>query len=73
MKTAEGYAESLRRRSVRLFLRGERVEQPIEHPSAAPSVRTSAERSRFIDGPLDRVTHVFAGRDDLLREKASQG
>jgi 4-hydroxybutyryl-CoA dehydratase/vinylacetyl-CoA-Delta-isomerase len=84
MKTAEEYVESLRRRNVRLFLRGERVEQPVDHPIVAPSVRTVAEsyrlahdpahralftaHSRFIDGPVNRFTHVFESRDDLLRK-----
>ncbi len=84
MKTAEEYVESLRRRNVRLFLRGKRIENPVDHPIVAPSVRTVAEsyrlahdpahralftaHSRFIDAPVNRFTHVFETRDDLLRK-----
>jgi 4-hydroxybutyryl-CoA dehydratase/vinylacetyl-CoA-Delta-isomerase len=84
MKTAEEYVESLRRRNVRVFMRGERVESPVEHPVIAPSIRSVAEsyrlahdpahralftaRSRFIDADVNRFTHVFESREDLLRK-----
>lgn len=84
MKTAEEYVESLRRRSVRLFVRGKLVERPVDHPLIAPSVRTVAEsyrlaedpstrdlvvaRSRFIDAEVNRFTHIFETREDLLKK-----
>jgi 4-hydroxybutyryl-CoA dehydratase/vinylacetyl-CoA-Delta-isomerase len=84
MKTAEEYVASLRKRNVRLFVRGARVDEPVDHPMVAPSVRTVAEsyrlahdpayrelftaHSRFIDAPVNRFTHVFETREDLLRK-----
>lgn len=84
MKTVEEYLASLRSRSVRLFVRGKRVENPVDHPLIAPSVRTVAEsyrlaadpamrdlvvaRSRFIDADVNRFTHIFETREDLLKK-----
>ena len=84
MKTAEEYVASLRRRSIRLFVRGERVDNPVDHPLIAASVRTVAEtyrlahdpahrdlvvaHSRFINGPVNRFTHIFEQPEDLLRK-----
>ncbi|NUQ76730.1 MAG: 4-hydroxybutyryl-CoA dehydratase [Polyangiaceae bacterium] len=84
MKTVEQYLASLRGRNVRLFVRGKRVENPVDHPLIAPSVRTIAEsyrlaedpqyrplvvaRSRFIDAEVNRFTHIFETPDDLLKK-----
>jgi 4-hydroxybutyryl-CoA dehydratase / vinylacetyl-CoA-Delta-isomerase len=84
MKTAEEYVASLRERNVRLFVRGKLVENPVDHPLIAPSVRTVAEsyrlaadpayrdlvvaRSRFIDADVNRFTHIFETREDLLKK-----
>lgn len=84
MKTAEEYVASLRRRNVRLFVRGKQVEDPVDHPLIAPSVRAVAEsyrlaedpafrdvvvaRSRFIDADVNRFTHIFETREDLLKK-----
>src|SRR5690242_9615061 len=84
MKTAEEYVASLRERNVRLFVRGKLVESPVDHPLIAPSVRTVAEsyrlaedpahrdlvvaRSRFIDADVNRFTHIFETREDLLKK-----
>lgn len=84
MKSVEEYLASLRSRSVRLFVRGKLVENPVDHPLIAPSVRTVAEsyrlaadpamrdlvvaRSRFIDADVNRFTHIFETREDLLKK-----
>ena len=88
MKTAEQYVASLRARSVRLFVRGERVDDPVSHPLVAPSVRTVVETyrlaeepahrhlavawSRFVEAEVNRFTHVFETREDLLRKTELQ-
>lgn len=52
MKTAEQYVESLRaRKNLRLFVRGQRVEDAVAHPAVAPSVRTVAESYRLAHDP----------------------
>lgn len=88
MKTADEYLESLRQRKVRLFIRGQQVADPVAHPLVSPSVRAVAEtyrlaadpahrdllvaRSRFVDGEVNRFTHIFGARDDLLRKTEMQ-
>src|SRR5205823_2259431 len=82
------YVASLRARQVRLFIRGERVEHPVDHPLVAPSVRTIAEtyrlaaapehratftaRSRFVDATVNRFTHIFETQDDLHKKQEMQ-
>ncbi len=84
MKTAEEYVASLRARNVRLFIKGQRVESPVDHPNVAPSIRTVAEsyrlahdpehrelftaHSKLIDARVNRFTHLFESRDDLLKK-----
>jgi 4-hydroxybutyryl-CoA dehydratase/vinylacetyl-CoA-Delta-isomerase len=84
MKTAEEYVASLRSRSVRLFIQGQRVDAPVDHPAVAPSVRTVAESYRlahepetrdvftahspFIDARINRFTHIFQSPDDLQKK-----
>jgi len=88
MKSVEQYLASLKSRTVRLFMRGELVTDPIEHPLVAPSVRTVAEtyrlaglpehrelftaHSRFIDAPVNRFTHIFESPEDLTKKVMMQ-
>ena len=84
MKTVEQYLASLRSRKIRLFVRGKQVENPVDHPLIAPSIRTIAESyrlaedpryrplvvaySRFIDADVNRFTHIFETPDDLMKK-----
>lgn len=88
MKTVDQYLDSLKARNVRLFVRGQLVEDPVGHPLVAPSVRTVAEtyrlahepeyrelftaHSRFIDAPVNRFTHIFEAPDDLTKKVLMQ-
>ena len=88
MKTAEEYVASLRARNVRLFIRGKKIEDPVDHPMVAPSVRTVAEsyrlahdpehrevftaHSTLVDATVNRFTHLFGTRDDLLKKLEMQ-
>ena len=88
MKTPQEYVESLRRRDVRLFVRGQRVEDPVGHPAVAPSVRTVAEsyrlahdpehralftaHSRLVDAEINRFAHIFESPDDLRKKTEMQ-
>jgi 4-hydroxybutyryl-CoA dehydratase/vinylacetyl-CoA-Delta-isomerase len=88
MKTPEEYVDSLRARSLRLFVRGKRVEDPVSHPAVAPSIRTVAEsyrlaqdpayrdlftaHSRFVGATVNRFTHVFESPDDLRKKTEMQ-
>jgi 4-hydroxybutyryl-CoA dehydratase/vinylacetyl-CoA-Delta-isomerase len=88
MKTAEQYVASLRERDLRLFVRGEPIDDPVDHPLVAASVRTVAEtyrlaedprtrdvvvaHSRFIDDDVNRFTHIFETAQDLHKKQAMQ-
>ena len=88
MKTAQQYVDSLRRRDICLFVRGERIDNPVDHPLIAASVRTVAEtyrlaerdetrdivvaHSRFIDAPVNRFTHIFESEADLHAKQRMQ-
>jgi 4-hydroxybutyryl-CoA dehydratase/vinylacetyl-CoA-Delta-isomerase len=88
MKSAEEYVASLRDRRVRLFIRGERVDDPVGHPLVAPSIRTLSEtyrlasmpehqavftaHSRFVGARVNRFTHVFESADDLHKKQEMQ-
>lgn len=88
MKTVEQYLQSLRDRDLRLFVRGELVPDPVDHPLVAPSVRTVAETyrlaedpetrplvvawSRFIKAEVNRFTHIFEAPEDLRAKQAMQ-
>jgi 4-hydroxybutyryl-CoA dehydratase / vinylacetyl-CoA-Delta-isomerase len=88
MKTVEEYLTSLRQRQLSLFVRGERVADPVSHPLIAPSIRTVSEsyrlaqkpefrdvftaHSRFINARVNRFTHIFEAPDDLHKKQEMQ-
>lgn len=88
MKTAAEYLESLRARKLRLFIRGEQIDEVVDHPLVAPSIRTLAESYRlaelpehretftawspFIDARVNRFTHIFASEADLHAKQRMQ-
>ncbi len=88
MKTVDQYLDSLKARNVRLFVRGQLVADPVDHPLVAPSVRTVAEsyrlahdpehrelftaHSSFIDAPVNRFTHIFEAPEDLTKKVLMQ-
>ena len=45
LKTAEDYINSLRGRNLDVFLLGERIEEPVDHPIIRPSINAMAERT----------------------------
>ncbi len=84
MRTSAQYIERLRALSLRLFVDGELVDDPVAHPKVAPSVRSVAltyslahdpeyahlavAHSELIDGPVNRFTHLFGDPSDLVRK-----
>ncbi len=84
MKTAADYLESLRARRLVLYVDGERVRDPVDHPKVRPSVNAIAatyalahdERTRelatahseLIDARVNRFTHLFREPADLVRK-----
>lgn len=84
--TGEDYVESLRGRNLKVFLFGERVEEPVDHPMIRPSVNAVArtydlalERPELATAlsPLtgervNRFLHVAGSAEDLVQQNKMQ-
>ncbi len=80
------YLASVRGRGTRLFLLGELLEEPADHPVIRPSLNALAatydlavERpdlatahSPYVDGPVNRFLHIVEGPDDLVAKARMQ-
>lgn len=86
IKTGSEYIESLRGRHLRIFLFGELVEEPVDHPMIRPSINAVAEtydladrQPELTDAPSpytgERVTrflHIATSADDLVKQNKMQ-
>jgi 4-hydroxybutyryl-CoA dehydratase / vinylacetyl-CoA-Delta-isomerase len=88
MKTAAEYIQSLRERHIELWIDGELVDNPVDHPAVRPSIESVAmtyalaedpetrdlavAHSDLIDGPVNRFTHLFADAADLTAKLTLQ-
>lgn len=89
MLTAQDYIQSLRELSPRkVYLLGQPVENPVDHPMIRPSVHACAMTYKLADMPehealmtatshltgkkINRFTHVFQSPDDLVRKVKMQ-
>jgi len=84
--TAEDYIESLRGRKMRVFLFGEQIDEPVDHPVIRPSINalaatyTLAEtdpdlasaRSPYTDGSINRFLHIAENANDLVQKGRMQ-
>ena len=84
--TGEQYIESLRGRRLRVFLLGEEVEEPVDHPMIRPSVNAVAEtydlalrepelatvESPLIGERVNRFLHVATSAEDLVMQNKMQ-
>jgi 4-hydroxybutyryl-CoA dehydratase/vinylacetyl-CoA-Delta-isomerase len=84
MRTAAEYLESLRARKLALFVDGERIGDPVDHPKVRPSINAIAAtyalahdpryselataRSELVSGPVNRFTHLFREPGDLVKK-----
>ncbi|MFW5875812.1 MAG: 4-hydroxyphenylacetate 3-hydroxylase family protein [Myxococcota bacterium] len=84
MRTAAEYIESLRARNLRLFVDGERVDDPVDHPKVRPAINAVAAtyalahdpehrelavaHSDLIGGEVNRFCHLFRESEDLVRK-----
>ncbi|MEN0066945.1 MAG: 4-hydroxyphenylacetate 3-hydroxylase N-terminal domain-containing protein [Myxococcota bacterium] len=82
MRTAAEYIESLRARDLRLFVDGERIADPVDHPKIRPAVNAVAatyalahrdetravatSHSDLTGGPVNRFTALFRSQTDLV-------
>jgi 4-hydroxybutyryl-CoA dehydratase/vinylacetyl-CoA-Delta-isomerase len=88
VKTAEQYRQSLAGRGLALWVDGERVDDVLAHPKVRPAIEAVAAtyalaeepatrhlavaESELTGGPVNRFTHLFRTRDDLLAKIALQ-
>ncbi|HKJ56681.1 MAG TPA: 4-hydroxyphenylacetate 3-hydroxylase N-terminal domain-containing protein [Nitriliruptoraceae bacterium] len=80
------YVDSLRNRGTRLFLMGELVEEPADHPMITPSINAmratydlvdtepdlALAHSPYTDGPVNRFLHVTTSSEDLVAKHRMQ-
>jgi 4-hydroxybutyryl-CoA dehydratase/vinylacetyl-CoA-Delta-isomerase len=86
IQTGEDYIASLRGRRLRVFLLGELVEEPVDHPMIRPSINAVAETydlavrepetatvvSPLTGKPVNRFLHVAQSADDLVAQNTMQ-
>jgi len=80
------YIESLRGRDMEIYLFGERVDEPVDHPMIRPSMNAMAEtynlavdqpdvaqaHSPYTDGPVNRFLHINESAADLVAKGRMQ-
>lgn len=80
------YIESLRGRNLKVYLFGERVEEPVDHPMIRPSINAVAEtydlaarepelataHSSLTGKRVNRFLHITESRDDLVMQNKMQ-
>jgi 4-hydroxybutyryl-CoA dehydratase/vinylacetyl-CoA-Delta-isomerase len=86
IRTAEEYLESLRGRNLEVFLFGERVGEPVDHPLIRPSINAVAETyelaltnpdlatavSPFTGKRVNRFLHIAGSPEDLVMQNKMQ-
>ncbi len=86
IRSAEQYIESLRNRKLNVYLFGERVEEPVDHPVIRPSINAVAETYRLaeeepelgaadsalVDGQVNRFLHVAGSAQDVVMQNRMQ-
>jgi len=86
LRSGADYIESLRGRSLRVYLFGERVDEPVDHPIIRPSINAVAEtydlavrdpdigsaRSPYTEAPVNRFLHIAKSREDLVMQNKMQ-
>jgi 4-hydroxybutyryl-CoA dehydratase / vinylacetyl-CoA-Delta-isomerase len=86
IRTAADYLESLRNRKLRVYLFGELVAEPLDHPVIRPSINAVADtyrlaeedpalataRSPLTGEPVNRFLHVAMSADDVVMQNRMQ-
>lgn len=86
INTGEQYIDSLRDRNLKVYLFGELVEEPVDHPIIRPSINAIAETydlalrrpelatavSPFTGERVNRFLHIATSADDLVRQNKMQ-
>ena len=86
IETSDDYIESLRDRNLKVFLFGELVDEPVDHPMIRPSINAVAEtydlairepevataESPLTKKRVNRFLHVAQSADDLVAQNMMQ-
>ncbi len=86
ISTGDEYIDSLRGRSLKVYLFGELVEEPVDHPVIRPSINAVAEtydlaarhpelgtaESPLTGDRVNRFTHVATSPEDLVQQNKMQ-
>jgi 4-hydroxybutyryl-CoA dehydratase/vinylacetyl-CoA-Delta-isomerase len=86
IRTGQQYIDSLRGRNLNVWLFGERVEEPVDHPMIRPSINAVAATydlaianpelasaiSPFTGERVNRFLHIAASRDDVVMQNKMQ-
>jgi 4-hydroxybutyryl-CoA dehydratase/vinylacetyl-CoA-Delta-isomerase len=86
IRTGEEYIASLRGRDLEVYLFGERVEEPVDHPVIRPSVNAVAATydlavshpelasavSPYTGERINRFLHIAASREDVVMQNKMQ-
>ncbi len=86
IRTGDDYVESLRGRGTTLYLFGEQVPEPVDHPIIRPSINALARtydlavedpelataHSDLIDAPVNRFLHIVGSPQDLVMKNRMQ-
>lgn len=86
IETGDDYINSLRGRNLRVFLFGELVDEPVDHPLIRPSINAVAEtydlairepevamvESSLTGKPVNRFLHVAQNAEDLVAQNMMQ-
>jgi 4-hydroxybutyryl-CoA dehydratase/vinylacetyl-CoA-Delta-isomerase len=84
LKTGREYVDSLRGRNIKVFLLGERIENPVDHPIIRPSINSVAvtydiahdkeyedlatATSHLSGEKINRFTHIHQNTQDLIKK-----
>ncbi|MCJ9728658.1 4-hydroxyphenylacetate 3-hydroxylase family protein [Bradyrhizobium sp. PRIMUS42] len=86
IRTGAEYVESLRGRSLKVYLMGELVSEPVDHPMIRPSINALAEtydlavrepelataHSPYVQERTNRFLHIARGPEDLVMQNKMQ-
>ena len=86
LKTADDYIDSRRGRNLDVYLLGERIKEPVDHPIVRPSINAMAEsyvladeapdlataRSSISGQQINRLLHVPESAEDLVQKNKMQ-
>jgi 4-hydroxybutyryl-CoA dehydratase/vinylacetyl-CoA-Delta-isomerase len=86
IRSGADYIESLRGRRLKVYLFGERVDEPVDHPVIRPSINAVAETydlalrnpalatatSPYTGGRVNRFLHVAQSPEDLMMQNKMQ-